>query len=425
MAFICSIRCIIILKDLEERWYKMTEPYRIHRIKENWGVILAIVFIASTLRAPLTSVGPVVDEIKHVMEINNSVAGILTTIPLIIFAIVSPLVSRVTSRITMSRTILYSTILLIIGLYLRVAGDFSLFIIGTLVLGIAIAFGNVVLPSYVKWYFPMQIGIATGIYSGTMNFTAGLGGGLSFPLSQTPLGFRLSLSFWIILGIIAIILWIPKARKGAKLEKQTINETQVKHHKKVNIVKSKLAWMVALTMGFQSMVFYTVVAWVPSILVDRGVDPSTAGYLLMLNQFSQVPMTFSFPIIASKLKDQRILVVIITILFLTGFGLFFTQSLVLLVIGMVIAGLAMGACFSLCMTFFSIRARTSDGSISLSGFGQSVGYLIAAIGPFLIGYLHDFTGNWISGIVALLLMSLLFFIFGYPAAKNRVVEDES
>lgn len=424
MAFICSIRCIIILKDLEERWYKMTEPYRIHRIKENWGVILAIVFIASTLRAPLTSVGPVVDEIKHVMEINNSVAGILTTIPLIIFAIVSPLVSRVTSRITMSRTILYSTILLIIGLYLRVAGDFSLFIIGTLILGIAIAFGNVVLPSYVKWYFPMQIGIATGIYSGTMNFTAGLGGGLSFPLSQTPLGFRLSLSFWIILGIIAIILWIPKARKGAKLEKQTIDETQVKHHKKVNIVKSKLAWMVALTMGFQSMVFYTVVAWVPSILVDRGVDPSTAGYLLMLNQFSQVPMTFSFPIIASKLKDQRILVVIITILFLTGFGLFFTQSLVLLVIGMVIAGLAMGACFSLCMTFFSIRARTSDGSISLSGFGQSVGYLIAAIGPFLIGYLHDYTGNWISGIIALLLMSLLFFIFGYPAAKNRVVEDE-
>ncbi|ATH61119.1 permease [Staphylococcus nepalensis] len=402
----------------------MTEPYRIHRIKENWGVILAIVFIASTLRAPLTSVGPVVDEIKHVMEINNSVAGILTTIPLIIFAVVSPLVSRVTARLTMSRTILYSTILLIIGLYLRVAGDFTLFIIGTLVLGIAIAFGNVVLPSYVKWYFPMQIGVATGIYSGTMNFTAGLGGGLSFPLSQSPLGFRLSLSFWIILAIIAIILWIPKARSGAKLEKQTIDETQWKQHKKINIVKSKLAWMVALTMGFQSMVFYTVVAWVPSILVDRGLDPSTAGYLLMLNQFSQVPMTFTFPIIASKLKDQRILVVIITILFLVGFGLFFTQSLVLLIIGIIIAGLAMGACFSLCMTFFSIRARTSDGSISLSGFGQSVGYLIAAVGPFLIGYLHDFTGSWVSGIIALLLMAVLFFIFGYPAAKNRVVEDE-
>lgn len=402
----------------------MTDPYRINKVNNNWGVILAIVFIASTLRAPLTSVGPVVDEIKQVMEINNSVAGVLTTIPLIIFAIVSPFVSKVTARLTMSRTILYSTMLLIVALYLRIAGDFTLFLIGTVILGIAIAFGNVVLPSYVKWYFPMQIGLATGIYSGTMNFTAGLGGGLSFPLSEiTPLGFRLSLSFWILFAIIAIILWIPKARKGVQLEKATAIAEQQDRPKKVTITKSKLAWMVALTMGFQSMVFYTVVAWVPSILVDRGLDPSTAGYLLMLNQFSQVPMTFTFPIIASKLKDQRILVVIITVLFLVGFSLFFTQSLVLLIIGIIIAGLAMGACFSLCMTFFSIRARTSDGSISLSGFGQSVGYLIAAIGPFLIGYLHDATESWDSGIIALIVMSVLFFIFGYPAAKNKVVED--
>ncbi|WP_413475816.1 CynX/NimT family MFS transporter [Staphylococcus equorum] len=404
----------------------MSELYRTHRINEHWGVIIAIVFIASTLRAPLTSVGPVVEEIKQVMEIGNSVAGILTTIPLIIFAIVSPLVSKVTSRLTMSRTIFYSTILLIIALLLRIAGDFNLFIIGTLLLGIAIAFGNVVLPSYVKWYFPMQIGLATGIYSGTMNFTAGLGGGLSFPLSEmSPIGFRLSLSFWIIFGVIALLLWIPKARTGAKLEQETVDQSKLEPSKKVNVVKSKLAWMVALTMGFQSMVFYTMVAWVPSILIDRGLEPTTAGYLLMLNQFSQVPMTFIFPIVASKLKDQRILVVIITVLFLIGFSLFFTQSLVLLIIGIVIAGLAMGACFSLCMTFFSIRAHTSEGSISLSGFGQSVGYLIAAIGPFLIGYLYDATGSWNSGIVALLIMSILIFIFGYPAAKNKVVEDET
>lgn len=404
----------------------MSELYRTHRINERWGVIIAIVFIASTLRAPLTSVGPVIEEIKQVMEIDNSVAGILTTIPLIIFAIVSPLVSKVTSRLTMSRTIFYSTILLIVALFLRIAGDFNLFIIGTLLLGIAIAFGNVVLPSYVKWYFPMQIGLATGIYSGTMNFTAGLGGGLSFPLSEiAPIGFRLSLSFWIIFGVIALLLWIRKARTGAKLEQATVDQSKLKTSKKINIVKSKLAWMVALTMGFQSMVFYTMVAWVPSILIDRGLEPTTAGYLLMLNQFSQVPMTFIFPIVASKLKDQRILVVIITILFLIGFSLFFTQSLVLLIIGIVIAGLAMGACFSLCMTFFSIRANTSEGSISLSGFGQSVGYLIAAIGPFLIGYLYDATGSWNSGVVALIIMSILIFIFGYPAAKNKVVEDET
>lgn len=404
----------------------MSELYRTHKINESWGVIIAIVLIASTLRAPLTSVGPIIEEIKQAMEISNSVAGILTTIPLIIFAIVSPIVSKVTSRLTMSRTILYSTMLLIIALLLRVAGDFSLFIIGTILLGIAIAFGNVVLPSYVKWYFPMQIGLATGIYSGTMNFTAGLGGGLSYPLLElSPLGFRLSLSFWVIFGVIALLMWLPKARTGARLEKATVDQAKLEPTKKVNIAKSKLAWMVALTMAFQSMIFYTIVAWVPSILIDRGLEPTTAGYLLMFNQFSQVPMTFIFPIIASKLKDQRILVVIITLLFLTGFSLFFTQSLVLLVIGIIVAGLAMGACFSLCMTFFSIRANTSNGSISLSGFGQSIGYLIAAVGPFFIGYLYDTTRNWDSGIIALIIMSLLVFVFGYPAAKNKVVEDET
>jgi CP family cyanate transporter-like MFS transporter len=108
-------------------------------------------------------------------------------------------------------------------------------------------------------------------------------------------------------------------------------------------------------------------------------------------KFAQVPMTFIFPVIAAKLKNQRILVIIVTLLFLIGFGLFFAQSLPILIMGMVIVGLAMGACFSLCMTFFSIRARTSNGSISLSGFGQSVGYFIAAFGPFLIGLLHDLT----------------------------------
>ena len=94
-------------------------------------------------------------------------------------------------------------------------------------------------------------------------------------------------------------------------------------------------------MGFQSMIVYTVVAWVPSILMDRGIDPSTAGYLFMINQFAQVPMTFTFPIIADKLKDQRILVFIVSFLFLVGFGLLFTHSFILLVIGIIVSGLAM------------------------------------------------------------------------------------
>lgn len=416
---------VIRFKLNVERLHEMSETYRIHRIKENWGIIIAIIFIASTLRAPLTSVGPVVSEITKVLQVSDSVAGSLITIPLLIFAIVSPLVSKVTAHLSVSRTILLSTLLLSVALIIRVIGDINIFLLGTVLLGIGIAFGNVLLPSFVKWYFPTQIGVATGIYSATMHFTAGIGGGLSFPLSTiSPLSFRISLSVWFILAIIAIILWLPKAVHVFHLEKATKQQNRTTTHCNKNVFKSKLSWMIAITMGFQSMIVYTVVAWVPSILMDRGIDPSTAGYLFMINQFAQVPMTFTFPIIADKLKDQRILVFIVSFLFLIGFSLLFSHTFILLVIGVIISGLAMGACFSLCMTFFSIRARTSGGSVSLSGFGQSLGYFIGAMGPICVGFTYDASGGWQIGIISLIVMSLLFAVFGYFAAENKVIEDE-
>ncbi|MHD0396741.1 CynX/NimT family MFS transporter [Staphylococcus simulans] len=398
------------------------ERFEKHGLRDSWLLVLAIVFVASTLRAPLTAVGPVIDQIKDALAINNSVAGILTTIPLLIFGIVSPFVSRVSSRLTMSKTVFLSTILVIIALIIRVSGGFPIFIIGTVLLGIGIAFGNVVLPSYVKWKFPLQIGLMTGLYSGTMNFTAGLGGGLSYPLSEAGT-YRLSLAFWLVFAIIAIILWVPQMLSGTRQEKAMLAQTAKEEKKVFKISRSKLAWMVAFMMGFQSMIFYTVVAWVPSILVDRGVDASTAGYLLMLNQFAQVPMTFIFPILASRMKNQKLLVTIVSAFFIIGFALFFSQSFTLLIIGMILAGFGMGSGFSLCMTFFSIRARTSDGSIALSGFGQSIGYFVAAVGPFVIGLLHDVTGNWVSGIISLVTMGVLFYVFGLLSSHGEVEDD--
>lgn len=352
----------------------------------------------------------------------------LTTIPLLMFAITSPLVSKLTARFTMSKTIFYAMITLMIGLCLRVVGGVELFLIGTLILGVAIAISNVVLPSFVKWAFPLHIGIMTSLYSGTMNFTAGLGGGLSVPLaSMSQLGYRLSLVFWVVFAVIAFVLWIFKLRENVNLEKLSSHEHKSKTNTatgSVKVVNSKVAWLLALMMGFQSMIFYSVVTWVPSILMSRGLSPSLSGYLLMMNQFAQVPMTIVFPIIASKIKDQRLMILIISALFIVGFSLFFTHSIVMLVLGMIILGLAMGAGFSLSMVFFSLRSRTHLGSIKLSGFGQSVGYLIAALGPFLIGYLYDVSGSWVTGICTLLLMAICFMIFGLGAAKDRVVEDE-
>lgn len=399
----------------------MTNQLHGKRIQDQWLLVMGIILIAGTLRAPLTAVGPIINEIKADLHINNGVAGLITTIPLIIFGIFSPIASKVLERYSMSHVLFYAVLLTIVGLVLRVSGGITCFFVGTIILGIAIAFGNVTLPAYGKWRFPLQIGLITGIYSATMNFTAGLGGGLSYPLSTlTPISYRFSLVFWVLIAVCAILVWLPQLRRTNDSidDADTLGQTD---QKPIKIYRSKLAWAVALMMAFQSMMFYSIVAWYPSILASKGIEPEAAGYFLMLNQFAQLPMTFTFPIIAAKMQSQRKLVYIIVSLMGVGFCLLFTENYWLLILAMILTGMGIGACFSVCMTLFSIRARTTRVSMALSGFGQSVGYWVAAIGPFLIGVVYDMMHTWSVVISLLLVMNVMILIFGWYATKNEYI----
>lgn len=389
------------------------------RLQNNGLLVIGIVLVASTLRAPLTAVGPIIEQIKLDLEINNGVAGMITTIPLLIFGIVSPFVSKMMARISMAHILCYALLLTMIALILRVSGGVIPFFVGTMMLGVSIACGNVTLPAYAKWQFPLQIGVITGIYSATMNLTAGLGGGVSYPLSaMTSLGYRFSLIFWIVFVVMALLLWLPQMKRMSQshYEKET---------KATKVITSKMAWAVALTMAFQSMTFYSVVAWYPSILISKGVEAEWAGYFLMINQFAQLPMTFTFPILAEKMKNQRLLILIIVVLMFTGFSLLFTTQVWALILAMILTGMGIGACFSVCMTFFSIRARTMKGSLALSGFGQSVGYLVASLGPLLLGVSHDLTKTWNVAIVMLMCMAFCILLVGLYASKSAYVEDDS
>lgn len=389
------------------------------KIQDQWLLVFGIILIAATLRAPLTAVGPVIQQVKTDLHINNGIAGLITTIPLIIFGVVSPFVSRMLSKISMSRFLFLTLMLTMVALLIRIMGGILTFFIGTVLLGVSIALANVTLPAYAKWAFPTQIGLITGIYSATMNFTAGLGGGLSYPLSTvTSLSYRFSLVFWVAFAVVAFVIWLPQLKQASYLASQ--------QHEGLRkpIYCSKIAWAVALTMAFQSMMFYSIVAWYPSILVSKGIEPEMAGYFLMLNQFSQLPMTFTFPIIAAKMSTQRSLISIVAALMSVGFMLLFFNNTWILLMAMILTGMGIGACFSLCMTMFSIRSKTTAGSMALSGFGQSVGYWIAAIGPFLLGMAHDLLNNWTVAIVLFLMMVVAVFSAGMIAAQNKYIEDE-
>ncbi|MDV6377619.1 MFS transporter [Sporosarcina sp. GW1-11] len=392
----------------------------LHFPKSQWILLAGILFIAATIRSPLTSVGPIIGSIRDQLHISNSLAGFLTTIPLLAFAIVSPFAPRLSKRFGLAPTLFYSLLILMAGTLLRSEGSSNLLLLGTFLIGVGIAFANVLLPSLLKLSFPLHIGLMTGLYSVSMNISATLASGIAVPIAnETSYGWQGALGIWGIITLIAIIVWIPQIRMKREKE-QEINET-MKVQVSTSLWKSPVAWFVTFFMGLQSFLFYTTSSWMPVVLQDSGMSDEAAGWMLSLVQFSQLPMVFIIPVIADKVRNQRGLVVTIFSCYVLGYGgvLFGSESLTAL--WMIFIGLAGGAAFGLSMMFFTLRSRTPEEAASLSGMAQSVGYLLAAVGPVLFGYLHDWTGSWTVPLYGFLFIALLLFISGMGAGKDRLL----
>lgn len=384
-----------------------------------WLLTLGIVFIALTLRSPLTSVGPIITDIKNALHISSVTAGFITTIPLLAFAVVSPFAPIIAKKITVEKTLLISTIILAVGIMLRSIGNIPMLFLGTLLIGIGIAFGNVLLPSLIKLKFPLQVGLLTAIYTVAMNTSASIAAGVSFPLSTLSFGWQGSLGIWVIFAIIAIVIWFPQTKT------QNVSSTPplASAHKKKPMWRFPLAWIIMLAMGFQSMIFYTTAAWFPEMFKDQGLSSSEAGFMFSIMQISQIPMTFITPLIAGKLKDQRIIVIVFALFYIVGFGGLLMGWTELSILWMILLGFAGGASFSMCMMFFSLRARDSFEAADLSGFAQSLGYLIAAVGPVLYGYLYDQTQRFQTANIMYVFVVTISLIASYIAAKDRFVTD--
>ncbi|MBK3495842.1 MFS transporter [Viridibacillus sp. YIM B01967] len=385
-----------------------------------WLLVIGIIFISSTLRSPLTSVGPIISYIRDGLHISNVLAGFITTIPLLAFAIISPIAPKISRRFGIERTLLFSTVLLAVGIVIRSLGTTFLLLLGTALIGMAIAFGNVLLPSLIKLKFPLQVGILTGIFTVSMNLSASLAAGISYPLAGKGFGWQGALGIWFILAIIAIIVWLPQIRKP-KLEVKTAAPAKQEHF---SIWKSPLTWTVTLSMGLQSLIFYTTAAWIPEMLQSQGMSPSKAGWMFSFMQFSQLPATFIIPIIAGRKKDQRPFVAVYGVLYLVGFGGILAGWTSLTVLWMILLGLAGGASFGLAMMFFSLRTRTAYEAAELSGTAQSFGYLLAAIGPVLFGFIHDASGSWTTASLLFLITAILLIATAMHAAKDSYVSPE-
>lgn len=380
-------------------------------------LITGIVLVAFNLRPAITSIGPLVGLIQNDLQLVHWSVGFLTSLPLIAFAVVSPLVPKLANSLSNERALLIGLLSLLFGIIIRFAEIKFFLFAGTLFVGIGIAICNVLLPVIVKDKFPTKVGLLTSVYSTSLGLMASIASGVSIPLaSGLNLGWKNSLIVWGIPVVVAIVVWIylDKFNNGSHGNVKTVQSSE--------IWRSRLAWQIAFFLGLQSFSFYVTIAWLPEILINRGISMASAGWLLSLAQLIGLPFSFLVPIIAGRYRSQQWLVVVLGFSTVIGFvGLLWSPSYLMMIISIMFLGIGLGGCFPLALTLLGLRARSARQAAELSGMTQSIGYILAAVGPLVIGYLYDITHSWTVPLIAMVASTLLMILFGVFAGRDKYV----
>lgn len=390
---------------------------------QNLILTIGIIFVAFNLRPAITSIGPLIRLIRDDVNISNGTAGLLTSLPLITFAIVSPIVPKLSRKLTSEIALIIGLLLIIIGILIRSFAILTPLLLGTLIIGSGIAICNVLLPGIIKDNFPLKVALMTGVYSTAMNIFAASASGLSYPFTKMLNGnWQLSLQIWMIPAILAVLIWIYITRKN------TVNnegkQIQLESNNSANnrMWGSALAWQVATLLGLQSFLFYVTISWLPEMLISNGVSLTTAGWLLSFAQIIGLPASFLVPTFAGKVRSQSLIAVSMGLSAFFGYsGLLLGSSMPILIISITLIGITLNGGFALALTLLGLRAKTSEQASELSGMAQSIGYLLAAAGPFAIGIVFDLTTSWTVPLIVLILISTLIMIFGFLAGRNKYV----
>ncbi|MFE3187600.1 CynX/NimT family MFS transporter [Nocardia sp. NPDC059240] len=377
-----------------------------------WGLLV----VAANLRASLTGVGPLLDRVQAELHLTPAVAGMLNTVPLLAFAVLSPAVPRLAARWGSERFLGGALVVLTVGIVVRWLPSAVGLFVGTTLIGAGIAVGNVLLPSLIKRDFPTRIGLLTSAYATVMGGVAAVASGVAVPLSRiAPGGWHTALGCWILPALIAIVLWLPQLR-APRTVPGTVRGQRLPW-------RSPVAWAVTAFMGLQSLGFYAVVTWLPQVFQDKGVSATAAGWLLFLFQVVAVLTSLAMPALLRRTRDQRLSAAVASAVLLLGYlGLLVMPGWAML--WSVVLGLGGGACLVLALAFLSLRAADAAGAGALAAMAQSIGYLLAAAGPALFGLLHAVGSGWRAPILMLCVAAACQTIVASVAGRGTVRPPE-
>jgi MFS transporter, CP family, cyanate transporter len=381
-------------------------------------VPLGIILIGANLRAPITSVGPVLVDIQADLSLSDSAAGLLNSLPLFVFAALSLVAPMIGRRTGVERGLGAALVAILLGMLVRsVHGALGLWI-GTLLLSSGIAVGNVLLPGFVKREYPQRAGSLIAIYAATMAAFAGIGAGIAAPVAHVQgADWRTALNLPIMLTLAALIVWLPSmrnSRPAALQQGRSVAKTR-------SPWKQATGWHVSAFFAFQSLVFYSLVSWYAAISIARGQSASEAGFALLLYQVVAIATNLGAAPLIKRMKDQRALGVLCGALLLVGTtGM--ASSAGPATLWLSIAGLGAGFSMTTSLSLFALRAANHEQAGELSGMAQCVGYAGAALGPALFGLIHQATDDWTVSLDLLVVSSVAVMVFAYLAGRARTMK---
>jgi len=384
-------------------------------------LVAAIVAVALNQRPAIVAVGSVLRKLQDDTGLGDTLAGVLTAVPVLCFGAFAPVAPRVARRIGLETAVALSLVLLVAGIALRLLTPVALLYAGSLLAGAAIALANVLLPAFVKREF-LRPGPVMGVYSSSLNVGAALGAAVTLPLG-TALGldWRGALGLWLVLAAVAIALWLPVAGTGrAHRRAGAVLATG-----SWSLLRQPLARQVTGYLGLQSVEFYSFAAWLPTLLHDSAhVSLAEGGALLGVSNVTGALAALLAPAQAGRMRTQRPLVAGVVLAYALGLGglLFLPATATLLWVGLF--GVAQGGGFALALTLIVLRSPTPLASARLGGVAQCLGYLVAAAGPLLLGALHEGSGGWVWPLVLLLILLVPMAWTGWGAARDAVIATE-
>lgn len=382
-------------------------------------LLVGLVLVALNLRFALTSVGPLIDDLRSDLGLSGTAIGLLSTAPLLALGLVSPLAPRLAERFGAEHVVFACLLAIGAGVLARWLPPAALLFAGTMVAGCAIAIGNVLMPGIVKRRFGDSAATVTGLYSVGLSGGAALAAGLTVPIEEWVGGnWRLALALWALPALLAAVVWLPQLRRRA-VRPAVAREAAGR----ISLWRDRRAWSVTVFMGMQSAIFYTAAAWLPEILRDQGMSAGQAGAMLSLVMFLGIPIGFATAALAGRMADQRPLALAAALFPAAGWiGLLAAPGSATL-LWAVLLGIGAGTGFPLVLTLFVLRARDVRHTAALSGMAQSAGYTLAALCPLAIGALHDLSGGWTLPLAVLASLALPELVAALAASRRGYVGE--